>query len=108
MCFTEKGFDNEYLKDSFPYGDVKIKNTMDRFISMGILRKEKRGTKNVFFLIKNLELPKNPIHKILSTFEDLDLTPEPVDKENILEARATFETVRNVLGTLWESIKIDE
>jgi hypothetical protein len=104
----KSGFDNEYLKDAFPYGDVKLKNTMDRFISMGILRKEKRSTKNVFFLIKNLELPKNPIHKVLSTFEDLDLIQEPVDKENILDARATFETVRNVLGTLWETIKIDE
>ncbi len=104
----KRGFDNEYLKDAFPYGDVKLKNSMDRFISMGILRKEKRSTKNVFFLIKNLELPKNPIHKMLSTFEDLNLSQEPVDKDNILDARSTFETVRNVLGTLWETIKIDE
>lgn len=104
----KQGFDMDFLKDNFAFGDVKLKNTMDRFSTLGLLRRERRGTKNVFFLIKNLEVPINPLHKVLSTLDDLPVIIEPVKKEEILEARATFETVRNVLGTLWETIKIDD
>jgi len=104
----KQGFDMDYLKDNFAFGDVKLKNTMDRFSTLGLLRRERRSTKNVFFLIKNLEVPVNPLHKVLSTLDDLPVIQEPVKKEEILEARATFETVRNVLGTLWETIKIDD
>ncbi len=104
----KKGFDNDYLKDKFSFGDVKLKNTMERFISLGLLRKEKRGIKNVYFLIKNLEITTNPIHKLLSSFEKIELIEEPINKEDILDSKATFETVRNILGTLWDTIKIDE
>jgi hypothetical protein len=104
----KQGFDMDYLKDNFAFGDVKLKNTMDRLGTLGLLRRERRSTKNVFFLIKNLEVPMNPLHKVLCTLDDLPVTIDQVKKEDILESRATFETVRNVLGTLWPNIKIDE
>jgi len=103
-----KGFDMEFLKNNFAFGDVKLKNTMDRFVNLGALRKEKSGTKNVFFIIQNLEVPLNPLHKILNTLDEVSITQEIIKKDEILEARSTFETVRNVLGTLWEAIKIED
>lgn len=103
-----RGFDMDYLKDKFAFGDVKLKNAMDRFISLGLLRKERRGIRNVYFIIKNLEVPLNPLHKILNSVEELSTIEKPVAKEDILESKATFETVRNVLGTLWHNIKIEE
>ena len=104
----KQGFDMDFLKDNFAFGDVKLKNTMDRLGTLGLLRRERRGTKNIFFLIKNLEVPMNPLHKVLSTLDDLPVVSDQIKKEDILEARATFETVRNILGTLWSSIKIDD
>ncbi|PIU22592.1 MAG: hypothetical protein COT14_00345 [Candidatus Diapherotrites archaeon CG08_land_8_20_14_0_20_30_16] len=104
----KQGFDMDFLKETFAFGDIKLKNTMDRLAGIGLVRKEKRGTKNVYFIIKNLEVPTNPLHKALNTLDDLPVINEPVKREDILEARATFETVRNVLGTLWETIRIED
>lgn len=103
-----QGFDMEYLKENSTFGDVKLKNTMDRLISMGLLRKEKRGTKNVYFMIKTLEIPTKPINKLLTSFSSISLSPEDVAKENILETRANYETIRSILGTLWGEIRIDD
>ncbi len=103
-----QGFDMEYLKENSTFGDVKLKNTMDRLISMGLLRKEKRGTKNVYFMIKTLEIPTKPINKLLTSLNAISLSPEDVAKENILETRANYETIRSILGTLWGEIRIDD
>jgi hypothetical protein len=53
---VKKGFDVDWLKNNTGFGEVKLKRVMDRFVQLGLARKEKRGIKNVYFLIKDIEL----------------------------------------------------
>jgi intein/homing endonuclease/DNA helicase HerA-like ATPase len=103
-----KGFDVEFLKDSTGFGEVKVKRMMENFIQLGLVRKERRGIKNVYYLIKHVDIPKKPLLKILNSLGSIPLHDEEVEKEDILDPRISMDAVRNLLGTVWGNIKIDE
>jgi len=105
---NKKGFDVDWLKTTTGFGEVKLKRVMDRFVQVGLARKEKRGIKNVYFLLKEIELPKKPLLKVLSSFGKLPLQDVEVQQDQILEPRISMESLRNTLGTLWGNIKIDD
>ena len=102
-----KGFDLEYLSELSNFGEIKLKNMMDRFIGAGLVRKEKRGRRNVYFVIKSMDVPQNPKTKILSSLSDIHLMEHEVEQEHILDPRISMESLRSLIGTIWKNIKIE-
>lgn len=105
---NKNGFDVDWLKNTTGFGEVKLKRVMDRFVQVGLARKEKRGIKNVYFLLKDIDIPKKPLIKILSSMNKLPVQDTEVPQDEILDPRISIEALRNVLGTLWGNIKIDD
>ena len=103
-----KEFDMETMKNKFGFGDVKLKRMMDRFIQVGLIRKEKHGIKNIYYMMKHIELPKNPLIPLLSSLGELPVIDVEADKDSILEPRISMEGIRNILGLLWKDIKVDD